>query len=155
MAEKWPMPKGMGNIGFGELYNSPVTLEGGGKKFNLPCDPIIAVSRQNEIAKRSVAKPKSPGTIKESWAVGDWSVSIGGVIIAETKEDLTKLVKELSEICAIRESLSVTCPPLHEQYDIDHLAIDNLQLPFTPGELNQQFTINATSDTSHELLEEL
>ena len=154
IAEKWPMPEGMGNRGFAE-YTCPVTLKGGGIEVELEADPLIAVGRQNEITRRSVAKPKQEGTIKESWAVGGWSVSISGVIIAETEEELWQSVRQLQWICTVRESLEVTCPPLNEQYDIMRLAIASLQLPFTPGELNQQFTITAYSDTSHELLEEL
>lgn len=154
IAEKWPMPEGMGNKGFAE-YACPVTLKGGGLELDLEADPMIAVGRQNEVVCRSVAKPKKDGTIKESWAVGDWSVSIGGIIIAQTEEELWQSVNQLSQICAVRESLEITCPPLNEQYDIFRLAITNLQLPFTPGLLNQQFTITALSDTSHELLEEV
>ena len=154
IAEKWPMPDGMGNRGFAE-YTCPVTLKGGGLEVDLQADPLISVGRQNEVICRSVAKPQREGTIKESWAVGDWSVTIGGVIIANTEADLTEAVRQLQQICAVRESVEVTCPPLNGQYDIFRLAITNLQLPFTPGLLNQQFTITALSDTSHELLEEL
>lgn len=148
------MPAGMGNQGFAE-YTCPVTLKGGGIEVELEADPLIAVGRQNEIARRSVAKPQREGTIKESWAVGDWEVNISGVIIAKTEEELWQSVRHLSWICAVRESLEVTCPPLNEQYDIMRLAITQLQFPFTPGLLNQQFTITAVSDTSYELLEEV
>ena len=152
------MPEGMGNIVFGnngKHFACPVTLNGGGLEVNLEADPMIAVGRQNEVVCRSVAKPQKDGTIKESWAVGDWSVSIGGIIIAQTEEELWQSVRQLSWICAVRESLEVICPPLNEQYKIDHLAILSINLPFTPGLLNQQFTITAVSDTSHELLEEV
>ena len=148
------MPQGMGNRGFAE-YVCPVTLKGGGMEVELEADPLIAVSRQNDVACRSVAKPQREGTVKESWAVGDWSVTISGVIIATSEEELWQSVRQLQWICAVRESLEVTCPPLNEQYEIMRIAVTQLQLPFTPGLLNQQFTINALSDTSHELLEEL
>lgn len=154
-ASRYPMPQGMGNIGFCKEYESPVTLMGGGKEFNLPCDPLIAVGRSNEIVKRSVAKPNGQGSIKESWAVDDWAVTISGIIVAKTKDELNADLKALSEICALRESLAVTCPPLNDHYGINNLAIERLDFPFTPGELNQQFSITAVSDESHELLEEL
>ena len=154
IAKVFPMPQGMGNNGFAE-YICPVTLEGGGMYCELQSDPLIAVQRDNEIARRSVAKPKKEGTIKESWAVGDWNVTISGIIVADTKDDLQMAVMALEAVCAVRESVAVTCPLLNEQYHIDHLAIGQLQLPFTPGELNQQFTITAYSDTSHQLLEEI
>ena len=155
MAGSNPMPEGMGNRGFAE-YRCPVTLEGGGMYCELASDPLIAVSRQNEIAKRSVAKPRwKEGTIKESWAVGDWSVTISGIIVADSEEQLEQAVMELDAVCAVRQSVEVTCPVLNRQYGITRLAIESLQLPFTPGELNQQFTIQAVSDTSHELLEEV
>lgn len=150
-----PLPQGMGNSGFIE-YKCPVTFEGSYIYCELASDPLIAVSRANEIAKRSVAKPRDhEGTIKESWAVGDWQVTISGIIVAETKEELNKAVMQIDSVCMARESVKVTCPALNDVYGITRLAIERLDLPFTPGELNQQFTITALSDTSHELLEEL
>ena len=153
-AKAWPMPKGMGNCGFAE-YSCPVTLKGEGLDVNLDADPLIAVSRTNNVVCRSVAKPQKQGTVKESWSVGDWEITIAGVIIAETKEELWQSVLQLRWVSEMRESLEITCPPLNEQYDITRIAVKQLQLPFTEGELNQQFTITALSDTSHELLEKL
>ena len=153
-AKAFPMPEGMGNKGFAE-YSCPTTLVGGGLTVQLASDPVIAVGRGNEIARRSVAKPEKQGTIKESWAVGDWSVTIGGIIIAETEEDFLLAVDELQTICAVRESVEVTCNILNYLYGITRIAIERLDLPFTPGMFNQQFTITAYSDTSYELLEEV
>ena len=148
------LPQGMGNRGFLQ-YRCPVTLVGDGVTVRLAADPLISVERANDVVRRSVAKPRHEGTVKESWGVGDWQVTIAGVIIAETREELQERVQELQWICAVRESLETICPLLNDQYDITRLAITQLQLPFTPGELNQQFTITAWSDTSHELLEKL
>lgn len=153
IAKEFPLPEGMGDKGFAE-YVCPVTLEGGGKRCNLQSDPLIAVSRENTIVCRQVAKPRQQGTIKESWAVGDWSINISGVIICKTAEELASAIKELAEICSLRESVEITCPPVNEQYDVTRIAIKGLELPFTPGVLNQQFTITALSDSSYELLEE-
>ena len=148
-------PQGMGNAGFAQ-YQCPVTLEGGGMYCELQSDPLITVERANDVVRRSVAKPRwKEGTVKESWAVGDWQVTIAGVIVADTREQLEQAVMEIDAVCAVRESVEVTCPLLNRQYGITRLAVTQLQLPFTPGELNQQFTITALSDTSHELLEEL
>lgn len=155
IAKAFPMPQGMGNNGFAQ-FTCPVTLEGDDVYCELQSDPLIALQRDNDIARRSVAKPrKNEGTIKESWAVGDWSVTISGVIVATTKEELEQAVMAIDGVCRERKSVQVTCPLLNEQYGITHLAIGQLQLPFTPGELNQQFTITAWSDTSHQLLEEI
>lgn len=154
VADEFPLLEGMGNAGFSEFV-CPVTLEGNGLQVRLASDPIIAVSRQNEIAKRSVAKPRMRGSVKESWAVGDWDVNLSGVIIAESQDELERQIRELTEICAVRESVSVTCPPLNDLYDITKLAIRSIQFPATPGECNQQFNISAYSDESYELLEEL
>lgn len=154
VAEEIPQPTGMGSLGWSE-YTCPVVLDGGGLHCRIMSDPLIAVGRGNEIARRSVAKPKREGTIKENWAVGDWNVNISGIIIAKTVEEMQAAVRELSAICAVRESVEITCPPLNDIHDITRIAIADLQLPFTPGELNQQFTITAYSDTSYELLEEL
>ena len=147
-SDRSPLPQGMGNSGFIE-YKCPVTLEGSWLKCELKSDPLITVSRPNEIKCRSIAKPVSAGTVKESWAVGDWEVTI-----ADTEDELLEHVQLLSEICKLRESLEVTCLPLFN-LGIFSLAVKQLQLPFTPGLLNQQFTITALSDTSHELLEKL
>lgn len=155
IAKEFPMPQGMGNNGFAQ-FTCPVTLEGDDVYCELQSDPLIALQRDNEIARRSVAKPRrNEGTIKENWAVGDYNVTISGVIIATTKEELEQAVMAVDGVCSERKSVRVTCPLLNEQYGITHLAIGQLQLPFTPGELNQQFTITAWSDTSHQLLEEI
>lgn len=154
IAEKYPIPQGLGNSGFSE-FTCPVTLIGGGLRCDLKSDPLIAVSRSNDIACRNVAKPRMHGSIKESWAIGDWEVTIGGVIVADSVDELSEAVRELSEICAVRESLEVTCEMLNDQYDITRIAVKDLQLPFTQGELNQQFSITALSDSSYELLEEV
>ncbi len=153
IAKEFPIPEGMGNKGFAE-YVCPVTLEGDGRRCDLQSDPLIAVSRENTIVCRQVAKPQKQGTIKENWAVGDWGINISGVIICKTKEELTSAIKELQEICSLREAVGITCPPVNEQYDVTRIAIKGLEFPFTPGELNQQFTITALSDSSYELLEE-
>lgn len=155
IAKEFPMPQGMGNNGFAQ-FTCPVTLEGDDVYCELQSDPLIALQRDNEIARRSVAKPRrNEGTIKENWAVGDYNVTISGVIVATTKEELEQAVMAVDGVCSERKSVRVTCPLLNEQYGITHLAIGQLQLPFTPGELNQQFTITAWSDTSHQLLEEI
>lgn len=152
--KRFKIAEGMGNFGFDD-YVCKVTLEAGGRKVLIGSDVLIAVSRQNEIARRMVAKPKMRGTIKESWAVGDWEVNLSGVIISENKDDFERMVKELTEICEVRESVSVTCDALNALYDITKIAIRGIQLPFTPGVGNQQFNISAYSDESYELLEEL
>ena len=155
IAKAFPMPQGTGNHGFAQ-FTCPVTLEGDDVYCELQSDPLIALQRDNEIARRSVAKPgKNEGTIKESWAVGDYNVTISGVIVATNKEELEQAVMAIDGVCRERKSVRVTCPLLNEQYGITHIAIGQLQLPFTPGELNQQFTITAWSDTSHQLLEEI
>ena len=155
IAKEFPMPQGMGNNGFAQ-FTCPVTLEGDDVYCELQSDPLIALQRDNEIARRSVAKPRrNEGTIKENWAVGDYNVTISGVIVATNKEELEQAVMAIDGVCRERKSVRVTCPLLNEQYGITHIAIGQLQLPFTPGELNQQFTITAWSDTSHQLLEEI
>lgn len=145
---------GMGNLGFAQ-YCCPITLTGGGMTCQIASDALVAVSRDNTVVRRSVSKPKGQGTIKESWAVGDWNINISGIIVAESEEQLEECVQQLSSICALRESLEVTCRQLNEQHDITRIAVAQLQLPFTPGMLNQQFTIVAYSDSSYQLLEEI
>ena len=47
------MPQGMGNNGFAQ-FTCPVTLEGDDVYCELQSDPLIALQRDNEIARRSV-----------------------------------------------------------------------------------------------------
>jgi len=117
-----------------------------------PVEPMITVDGGNVVAKRTVAKGKGRGTIKERWTQDDYQITIEGTFMsyddANTfpEQDLQKL-RELCE----NGSVDIECN-LTKIFNINHLVIDTFNFPFTKGDNVQRFTISAYSDDITELL---
>ena len=60
-------------------------------------------------------------------------------------------VRQMLEILEAREPIDVQCP-LFEMLSIDRISVDKWELPFTKGEQNQAYRINAYSDNDWSLL---
>lgn len=125
-----------------------------GTDYDFPLDPIIAVNGKNVIARRYVAKGSLSGTVKESWSLDDWEITIAGVMIGATAEDLHYMMQDLREVLESGEVLGVRNAWLNEGYGITQLVIDSWQFPHTKGLTNQSYSIRCYSDTSINILEE-
>lgn len=123
----------------------------GGDWWLLPVEPLVSVTGSNVLVKRQVSKGKVRGSIKERWTQDDYKVKISGILInneknAYPKEDVTKL----KNFC---ESAKVNVrSPLLEIYSINQIVIDNYDFPFTSGQDNQAYSIDAVSDDIYKLL---
>lgn len=137
-----------------EFYQVPLTLRtSDGKSLKLPVDPLVSVSSKYNIAKRNVQKQGTMrGTIKEYWNQGDLSISIGGILIADSSEQLGEYVRLLREICDKPEAVEVECEMLNQDFQVLKIVVESVDFPFTKGVCNQSFTIKALSDESYELL---
>lgn len=134
---------------------APLTLvREDGTDYDFPLDPILSVNGKNVIARRYVAKGSQYGTVKESWNVDDWDITIAGVIIGATPEDLHYMMQDLREVLESGEVLGVKNSWLNDGYGITQLVIDSWQFPHTKGLTNQSYTIRCYSDTSINILEE-
>lgn len=124
--------------------------------YYLPVDPIISVTGKNIIVRRNVSKAKKRGSIKERWSQDDYSISISGVVTADTYETMVDYIKKIRELCEEgTKSLYVSCPILNDVYNIFQIAIEDFDFPFTPGMENQEFTLKAYSDDIYDLLVEV
>lgn len=123
-----------------------------GKLWLLPCEPLITIGYKNVLVKRSVAKGRHRGTIKERWAQDDYSIAINGLFTKhDTYEYPDRDLKQLKEICEARDTVDVVCP-LFEMLGISRIVIESYDLPFTKGEENQNWSITAVSDDDWDLL---
>jgi len=119
--------------------------------FKFPLDPIISISSKNLITRRYVNKSQMRGSIKERWSQDDWEITISGVIISANGEYPVNTLKALRDFCNVPESVDVICP-LFNEMDVQRIAIESIDFPFTKGVENQAFVIKAYSDSTYTLL---
>lgn len=118
--------------------------------FTFPIDPFISLSLRNVITRRTVAKGKIRGTIKERFTIDDVEITISGVFISN-QDTYPEEVDKLREYCEFPVSVQVICSLLNDR-GIDSIAIESLDLPATSGVNNQAFQIRAFSDDIINLL---
>jgi len=120
--------------------------------WNFPVEPQITVDGGNVVAKRTVAKGKGRGTIKERWTQDDYAVTIEGTFIGynDANQFPSEDIKKLRELCE-HGSVDIECD-LTSIFGINHLVIDKYNFPFTKGANVQRFTISGYSDDITELL---
>ena len=124
--------------------------EPGAKSWLLPFEPMISITGKNIIKKRNVNKGSVRGSIKERWAQDDYEITIEGVLISTDGKYPEQDVSKLRKHC---EAASVSClSPLLEIFGINHIVIEEWELPFTSGTENQNYSIKAVSDNDYKLL---
>ncbi|MEI6683427.1 MAG: DUF6046 domain-containing protein [Bacteroidota bacterium] len=132
-------------------HQFPLTFKVKGlEDFTFPIDPIITMGFKNVITRRTVSKGTKRGSIKERWTEDDVDITISGVFISE---DGTYPV-EVDKLRAFFEqhtAIDVVCTLLNER-NINQIAIESFELPFTKGKDNQAFQIKAFSDDVFQLL---
>lgn len=119
--------------------------------FKFPLDPIISLSSKNIIIRRYVNKSKTRGSIKERWSQDDWDITISGMIIEADEDARNNIINQLRSFCDIPKSVDVICDLLNRM-DIQRIAIEGIDFPFTKGIENQAFSIKAYSDETYTLL---
>lgn len=124
--------------------------EPGAKPWLLPYEPMISLTGKNLIVKRNVNKGQIRGSIKERWAQDDYEITIEGVLISTDGKYPEQDVSKLRKHC---EAAAVSClSPLLEIFGINHIVIEEWELPFTSGPENQNYSIKAVSDNDYKLL---
>lgn len=120
--------------------------------FTLPMEPLVSVSGQNNIVRRNVAKSEGYGTIKERWSQDDYTVTIHGVLSISNEVRYPKdYVQRLREILDEKQSIMVEQEILMI-LGICYLSISSVKWPHTKGLNNQNYEIEAYSDSDYELL---
>lgn len=116
----------------------------------LPYEPQVTIQGTNVLVKKQVSKGQVRGTIKERWAQGDFRVTISGILMGEKGEYPYEDVKTLRSFCEAGKVLVKS--PQMELFSITQIVVEDWNIPFTAGQANQAYTINAVSDDIYKLL---
>lgn len=120
--------------------------------FSLPFEPLVSISGRNTIVRRTVAKSKAPGTIKECWSQDDYEVTIQGIIAGADEQSYPESdVQRLKEFFDEKQSVEVEQDVLLA-FGIKYLAIESVSFPHTPGINYQTYEIKAYGDAPAALL---
>ena len=122
----------------------------GGPWWMLPYEPQVTIQGSNVLVKKQVQKGAVRGTIKERWAQGDFSITINGILIGEEGQYPEDDVKQLRSFCEAGKVLVKS--PQMELFSINQIVVEDWNIPFTAGQANQAYTINAVSDDIYKLL---
>ena len=121
------------------------TIDGVTNWFTFPLEPLVSISGKNEIIRRTPAKGKGTGTVKERWSQGDYEISIQGIFIAAENEYPKESVQQLRNLFDTASHLDVEHDILL-LFGITRLAIESVSFPHTKGLQNQNYEIKAYSD---------
>ena len=122
----------------------------GGPWWMLPYEPQVTIQGSNVLVKKQVQKGAVRGTIKERWAQGDFSISISGILMGEDGQYPEEDVRKLRSYCEAGKILVKS--PQMELFSITQIVVESWSIPFTAGQANQAYTINAVSDDIYKLL---
>ena len=141
-----------------QFFPLQMKLDSDAEYWTLPQEPLISLSGKNVVIRRNVSKANYSvtdvrGTVKERWAQDDYSINITGVLrnFKNENEYPHDDVMRLRGFCESKKVIEVLCP-LFEIFGITQIVIEDYDIPFTPGEDLQAFTIKAYSDFLFELL---
>lgn len=119
-------------------------------ELKIPC-AIIEISFQKEVVKTMVQGQKRPGSFKEHINLGDYVVSIKGVLCDDTNKYPMKQVKWLNDFIKAPIAIPITHTLMNE-IGIYNLVIESGGLIPRPGYENlQAFQLNCVSDLPIEL----
>lgn len=124
--------------------------EEGGQWWLLPYEPQVTIQGTNVLVKKQVQKGAVRGTIKERWAQGDYTLTISGILMGEGGKYPEEDVKKLRSFCEAGKILVKS--PQMELFSINQIVVEDWSIPFTAGQANQAYTINAVSDDIYKLL---
>lgn len=125
----------------------------------LPWEPMINIQGSNIIVKRNIAKAGKNliGSIKERWSTNDYEITITGAFFGDKmlgKSSQTyprKEMEKLRDYLLTAEAIEVLCEPL-QILNINKIAIESVNFPFTKGENIQAYEIKAVSDFPYDLI---
>ena len=126
-----------------------------GAWWQFPIEPLISISGKNLIVRRHVAKSDKRGSIKERWAEDDLQINIQGsfthpLLDVYPADDLQTLYKAITQRRAIEVKNE-----LLQLLDVHQVVIEPYSFPFSKGENVQNFSMDAYSDDSYNILIEV
>ncbi len=124
--------------------------EPGAEEWYFPVEPMISLQGRNVIVCRQVAKGDMRGSIKERWTQDDYGITVEGILMGTDGRYPFEDVNRLREFCEAG-AVKVICPLL-EKFNINHMVIEDWDIPFTSGAANQNYTLRGKSDDIYKLL---
>lgn len=123
-------------------------IEGTNDKFigySFPAEMTVEVSRAKNSIETDIVGME--GSVEELVSSGDWSITLRGFIINyESTAYPEQEVRELSDVCKLKDTLMGVTSNYLNNLEIEFLSLHNLRLPQLPGYTNvQPFEITAKS----------
>lgn len=126
-----------------------------GTRWLFPIEPLISISGKNIIVRRHVAKSEKRGSIKERWAEDDLQINIQGALVHSDLHTYPETeLKKLYQAVTQRKAIKVE-NELLQLLDVHYIVVEPYSFPFSKGENVQNFSIDAYSDDSYNLLIEV
>ncbi|MAX81751.1 MAG: hypothetical protein CL843_16435 [Crocinitomicaceae bacterium] len=140
-----PAPEATTNL-LGVTIHLPIEIDG----YKLPNEPLVTVRASKKIIETEIDSndPSYQGTFKELFSVGDWEVTIQGIVFNEdNSEDIPeKEIRKLRKLFLERKSLPVK-NRLLDIYKITRLAIYDFEADSMEGQIDAQaYTLKCKSD---------
>ncbi len=150
--ERSPINDGLNHNGTnGVYYMMPTQLNG----WQLPLEPLIAISASKKIVKTSLAGNTRRGSVKEIINTNDYVITLRGVIINEVSNDYPfDDVERLRELYEVNEAVTIV-NALTKILAIENVVITGLKLPEMIGHPNAQaYELDMISDEDFVLIQE-
>jgi hypothetical protein len=119
--------------------------------WTLPIEPLVSIEASKTIVRRSIAKARGVGTVKEQWNQDDYSISIEGTLIGTDGKFPETDFNKLQNLLKAGQSLVIQSL-LFDLLGIGQLCIEKWNYPHTPGLENQNYTFSGYSDQDFELV---
>lgn len=120
------------------------------EEWLFPIEPMVSVNGGNVVVRRRVSKGRVKGSIKEKWTVDDYTVRIEGLLMSKDGSYPKGDVARLRALCEGGHVKVLS--PLLEVFGIREMVIETWEMPFTSGQMNQNYTITGYSDDIYKLL---
>jgi hypothetical protein len=130
-------------LGAAQMF--PVTIKKNANEiYVFKVEPIVSFSGKNIISKRTVAKSKGKGSIKERWAVDDWQIELTGYLVGDNDYPDSEVTRLISFLQA-PQALEIECRPL-KNIGVNSVVVEDYDFPFDPVSQRQKFEIKLVSD---------
>ena len=135
----------------GGRYFQTISFSYGKEIFNLPNEPLIAMSLQKTIVETATVGKERIGTVKEYICTEDYQISIRGVCVNDDPDERevfpSDQVEKLQKMFLINDKIEVVTNPFLELFGIRSVVLKSIDWEEMAGQQGlQKFTINAVSD---------
>jgi hypothetical protein len=120
--------------------------------YDLPDEPVVEIKSSKKIVETEI--DGQDGTFKELYSLGDYSITIRGIITNTDFNDDSypeDVVRSLRTIYELKHHVKVSCP-LFSLFNIEYLALTSFDLPYVEGSVGMQpYEFMALSDKDFKL----